>query len=168
MYSHLSCLVRLNRTQVYFPHLVRIFWAGVNTAIAIGCTPNNCTETQLKRWSLSASKQTLRRLNGWTNEWMTLSTRVVLFTVSGSLAKRAVWKRTAPNKKINIVFSPGQSKWTSRLSWCEYTLRDVFLSIKSAYLNDFWRTLKTRIIAIMGLMIIFHSITQFFTVFLIK
>ncbi len=76
-----------------------IFWAGVNTAIALGCGPNNHTKTQLKRWSQSSSKWTLVRLNGWTNDWMTLSTRVVLFTVSGSLAKRAVWKRTAPNKK---------------------------------------------------------------------
>ncbi len=82
-----------------FPPLVRIFWAGVNTAIALWCAPNNHTETQLKRWSRSASKRTLVWSNGWTNEWMTLSTRVVLFTVSGSLAKRAVWKQTAPNKR---------------------------------------------------------------------
>ncbi len=104
-----------------FPPLVRIFWAGVNTAIALGCRPNNRTETQLKRWSRSASKQTMVRLNGWTNEWMTLSTRVVLFTVSVSLAKRAAWKWTAPNK-ISIEFGLDQSKWTSGLSWCEYTL----------------------------------------------
>ncbi len=96
---------------------MRIFWAGVNTATTLGCGPNNRTETQLKRWSQSGSKQTLVRLNGWTNEWMTLSTCVVLFTVSGSLAKRA----------INIVFGPDRSKWTSRLSWCEYTLSKLAL-----------------------------------------
>ncbi len=29
-------------------------------------------------------------------------------------------------KKINIVFGPDQSKWTSGFSWCEYTLRSVY------------------------------------------
>ncbi len=50
-----------------FPPLVRIYWAGVNTEIALGCGPNNHTETELK------NEQTLVRLNGWTNEWMTLA-----------------------------------------------------------------------------------------------
>ncbi len=85
-----------------FPPLVRIIWAGVNTAIALGCGLNNCTETQLKRWSRSSYKWTLVRLNGWTNEWMTLSTPVVLLTISGSLAKRAVWQWTAQNKQKNL------------------------------------------------------------------
>ncbi len=89
-------LIEFNSSS--FPPLVRIFWAGVNTAIALGCGPNNRTETQLKRRSRSGSKQTLVWCNGWTNEWMTLSTLVVLFTVSVWLAKRAVWKRTAPNQ----------------------------------------------------------------------
>ncbi len=38
--------------------------------------------------------------------------------------KKCSVKRTTPNKtkqKINIVFGPDQSKWTSGLSWCEYT-----------------------------------------------
>ncbi len=106
-----------------FSPLVWIFWAVVNTAIALGCGPNKRTKTQLKRWSRSASKRTLVQLIGWTNEWMTSSTCVVLITVSGSLAKRAVWKQTTPNKKNNnIIFGRDQNKWTSRLSWCEYTL----------------------------------------------
>ncbi len=93
--------------------MLGIFWAGVNTAIKLRCGPNNGTETQPKRWSRSASKPTLVRFNGWTNEWMTLSTRVVLFTISGSLAIRAVWKGI----------------------WCEYTLTwlitdQKFLTIK--------------------------------------
>ncbi len=44
-----------------FPPLVRIFWAGVNTANALWCAPNNRTETQLKRWSRFGSKRTLVR-----------------------------------------------------------------------------------------------------------
>ncbi len=44
-----------------------------------------------------------------------LSTRMVLFTISDSLAKRTVWKQTAPNKtKKHYIWN-----W---LSWCEYTL----------------------------------------------
>ncbi|KAG1929400.1 hypothetical protein F2P79_022955 [Pimephales promelas] len=35
--------------------------AGVNTAIELGCGPNNRTETQLKRWSRYGSKRTLVR-----------------------------------------------------------------------------------------------------------
>ncbi len=66
VYSHISCLVRLNRTQVRFPFWCRSF----GQAIALGCTPNTRTETQLKRWSRSASKRTLVRfndepMNGW-------------------------------------------------------------------------------------------------------
>jgi len=41
------------------PPSVRIFQAGVNTAIALGGGPNKRTETQLKRWSRCASKRTL-------------------------------------------------------------------------------------------------------------
>ncbi len=38
---------------------------------------------------------------GWMDEPMNddLSTHVVLFQISGSLAKRAAWKQTSPNKK---------------------------------------------------------------------
>ncbi len=28
--------------------------------------------------------------------------------------------------KINILFGPDQSKWTSGFSWCEYTLKSVY------------------------------------------
>ncbi len=88
-----------------FTPLVRIVWAGVNTAI--GPVPNKLS--------------TVEWMNQWTED---LSTRAVLFTISDSLAKRAVWKRTAPKKQkqINIVFGPDQSKWTNGLSWCEYTI----------------------------------------------
>ncbi len=46
----------------------------------------------------------LRVWNSGMVEWMTLSTRVVLFTVSGSLAKRAVRKQTAPKKKKSTLY----------------------------------------------------------------
>ncbi len=94
VYSHLSCLVRLNQTQVCLPPWCGSFGQVWIQQIALGCTTNNRTETQMKRWSRSTSKQTLVR-----TLLMTLSTRVVLFKVSGSLAKWAVWKRTAPKKK---------------------------------------------------------------------
>ncbi len=54
--------IELNSSS--FLPLVWIFWAGVNTAIALWCGPNNHAETQLKKRSQSASKRTLVRLNG--------------------------------------------------------------------------------------------------------
>ncbi len=54
-------------------------------------------------------------------QWMDdLSTHVVLFTISGSLAKRAVWKRTAPNKqhkKYIYLSGPKQMKYQTFLMW---------------------------------------------------
>ncbi len=103
VYSHLSCLARLNWTQVRFP-----LWCGSFVQVWIQQSHSGADQTTVSRWSRSASKQTLVRLNGWTNEWMTLA-HVVLFTISGLLAKRAVWKRTKL-KKINIVFGQDQKQ----------------------------------------------------------
>ncbi len=60
MYLHLFGSIQPNSSS--FPPL-RIFWAGVNTAIALEYRPNKCSETQLKRLSQSASKRTLVQLN---------------------------------------------------------------------------------------------------------
>ncbi len=130
MYSHLSCLVRLNRTQVRFPPWCRSFgqvWIQES---------NNCTDTQLKRWSQSGSKWTPVRLNGWP-----YSTRVVLFTISGTLAKRAAWNRTTPKKKKKSTLYLVQTK-ASELAdysgvntplnivcWCYYGYHGKFLPI---------------------------------------
>ncbi len=100
VYSHLSCLVRvLSWSQVRFPPLVWIFWAGVDTAIALGCRPNNRTETQLLRWSWSGSKQTLVRLNGWTNEWMALSVCGFLYSFWFTCKKSSVKANHTKQKK---------------------------------------------------------------------
>ncbi len=106
-----------------FPPLVWIFWTGVNTAIAHWCGPINRTETQLKRWFQSGSK--LTRLNGWTVEWMNqwidvLSTSGFVYNFWFTCKKGSVKANHTRTKKINIVFGPDQSKWTSWLSWGLY------------------------------------------------
>ncbi len=118
-----TCLVRFNWIELKFVSpLVRIFWTGVNTAIAFRCRPNKRTETQLKRWSWSGSKWTLVRFNGWTNEWMTLAHVWFCLQFMVHLQKgQCESKSHQTNKKNNnIEFGPDQSKWTSGLSWCEY------------------------------------------------
>ncbi len=54
------------------------------------------------------------------NEWMTLARFVYNFWFTckkGSVKAN----RTKQKQKIHIVFGPDQRKWTSWLSWCEYT-----------------------------------------------
>ncbi len=44
---------------------------GVNTAIALGCAPNNRTETKLKRFQMNSG--TVEWVNQWMNDLKTLS-----------------------------------------------------------------------------------------------
>ncbi len=102
---------------------MRIFWAGVNTTIALkGRTKQPYRDPAEE--VVSVRFQT----NSGTVEWINqlkddLKHKCVFFTVSCSLAKGQCESELHQTKKINIVFGPDQSKWTSGLSWCEYTLR---------------------------------------------
>ncbi len=84
VYSH-TCLVWFDWIKLkLFPF--GQMWIQQSTS---GAAHN--TETQLKRWSLSASKQTLVRMNQLMDD---LYARVVLFAITGLRAKRApCWKK---------------------------------------------------------------------------
>ncbi len=83
VYSHLSCLVQLNQTQLCFPpfcgsfgKMLQPYWDPAEEVVSVRFQTNSGMVT-------------------WMNQWMDdLSTRVVLFTISGPLVKRAAWKRT--------------------------------------------------------------------------
>ncbi len=70
----------------------------------------------------------------WMNQWMNDNEHKCVFVYSfwftckkGSVKANG----TKQNKKINIVFGPDQSKWTSIRSSCEYTLRELlWMTIK--------------------------------------
>ncbi len=86
MHSHLSCLVRFNQTQVSFP----LWWGSFGQVWIQQSHSSTDQRTVLRRWrGVSVHFQ----MNSGTVEWMNQC------FVSGSLAKRAVWKRTAPNQK---------------------------------------------------------------------
>ncbi len=57
-------------------------------------------------------------MNGWpyAHMWVCIQ---FWFTCKKCSVKRTTTKQN--KTKINIVFGPDQSKWTSGLSWCEYT-----------------------------------------------
>ncbi len=60
----------------------------------------------------------------WINQWMDDLKHTCGFVYSFwfTCKKGSVKANRTKQKKINIVFGPDQSKWTSGLSWCEYTL----------------------------------------------
>ncbi len=94
-----TCLVRFNRTQVRFPP------CGSFGQVWIQQSHSSTDQTSVLRPSWRGCLSPLPNELWYNWMLMTLSTRVVLFIVSGSLAKRAVWKRTAPTKKINIYLA---------------------------------------------------------------
>ncbi len=111
LYSHLSCLVRLNWTQVC-SLMVRIFWAGVNTASHSVADQNNRTRPS---WRGGLGPLPNQLWYGWMDEPMhDLSTRVVLFTTSGGTCNKASMTVNHTKKKNNrhCIWSD-QSKWTS-------------------------------------------------------
>ncbi len=94
-YSHMSCLVRFELNSNSFPHLVRIFGQVWIQQSHTGVRTNKTEPRPCWRGGLGPHPNEL--WYGWMDEWMTLSTRGFCL-ISGSLAKRVVWKRTAPNK----------------------------------------------------------------------
>ncbi len=62
------------------------------------------------------------------NQWMNDIKHTCGFVYSFwfTCKKGGVKANRTRQKKINIVFDPDQSKWTSRLSWHEYTLKSVY------------------------------------------
>ncbi len=110
-----SVLIESNSSL--FPPFVRIFWAGVNTAIALGWA--KAEEV------VSVRSQTNSGPVEWINQWMDDHKHMCGFVYSfwftckkGSVIANYI-KQTKNN---NTVFGPDQSKWTSGLSWWEYTL----------------------------------------------
>ncbi len=72
--------------------------------------------------------------------FLDLGTRVVLFTISVSLAKRGGVKANLTNKKnIHIIFGMHQSKISIGLSCCGYTLKHIcwFTQLKQHILMGF-------------------------------
>ncbi len=116
VYSHLSCLVRLNQTQASFP-----LWCGSFGQVWIQQSHSGADQTTvLRRWrGVTVRFQMNSGTVEWMNQWMDDLKHTCGF-VSGSLAKRAVWKWTTPNKKNQYCIWSRPKQVTS---CCEYTLR---------------------------------------------
>ncbi len=74
---------------------------------------------------VSVHFQTISGTVEWMNQWMNDIKHTCGFVYSFwfTCKKGSVKANRTKQKKINIVFGPDLSKWTSGLSWCEYTLK---------------------------------------------
>ncbi len=124
MYSHLSCLVQLNQTQVNFS-----LCCGSFGQVWIQQSHSGADQTTAPRpsWRGGLGPVLNKLWYGWMDEPMNgwaWHTYCFFFFLQFLVHLQKEQCESVPhqtNKKNNIVFGPDQSKWTSWLSWCEYT-----------------------------------------------
>ncbi len=84
----------------------------------------------LSRFSLLDRVSTVAQSNQWMDDLKHICGFVYSFWFT---YKKGSVKANSTKQKIYIVFGPDRSKWTSGLSWCEYTLKRKIIKNKFKY-----------------------------------